>query len=141
MGYVMSFSTRPRRSVPFTLQRRRTPATGSRSVSIDGSMGTERVEPLAARELRVATLEVAGADIVGAGVAEDVVRGLCGARHETGGLADDHGQLGLVLDVGAHAPWRATRGALPARRSLDGPFMNTDGASSCSYPIPERWAA
>jgi hypothetical protein len=67
-----------------------------------GAERAERVEalglaPLAAAEI---ALPVAGGDIVGAGVAEDVVEGV-GARDVLAALADDDGELALVVDLRA----------------------------------------
>ena len=75
-------------------------------VTMCGAERAEGVEALAAGELAAAeglvALPVAAGDVVGAGVAEDVVEGLL-ARHVLGGLADDDGELALVVDLAASA--------------------------------------
>src|SRR5438128_6070230 len=65
----------------------------------DGTDGAERVERLATGPLPVAELEVARGDVVEAGVAEDVRERVLGADLTRGG-ADDHAELGLVVDLG-----------------------------------------
>ena len=66
-----------------------------------GADRAERVDGLAEREhpgLHLPALDVAGGDVVEDRVARDVIRGLVGAE-ELAGLADDDGQLELVVEL------------------------------------------
>ena len=65
----------------------------------DGSGGGEAVERLAARPLRLAELDVACGDVVDDGVAPHVVERIARV-HSARGPADDHAELGLVVDLG-----------------------------------------
>ncbi len=75
----------------------------------------ESVEALAARPLPVGDLQVARRHVVGDGVTEDVTVGRLGGD-PTAALADDHRQLGLVLDL------------LRLGRQADGLALADDGA-------------
>ena len=83
---------------PFTRVRSES-AAGSRSVSMQGPSGEKRVEALAARELHVLLLQVAGGDVVRAGEAEDDV---CASRR--GGRS----RAGLPMTM-ASSPSKSTR--------------------------------
>ena len=77
---------------------------------------TERVERLAARPLAVPELEVARRDIVEAGVAEDVVERV-GLADTARRPPDDHGELGLVIDLGGQLRVPADLGAVADDRA------------------------
>ena len=66
-----------------------------------GADRAERVEALGPPPLLLGLLQVAGRDVVGAGIAEDDVGGPLD-RHLAAEPADDHGELTLVVDVVRH---------------------------------------
>lgn len=63
-----------------------------------GAHGGEPVQPLAEVPLLVPRLEVPGGDVVDDGVPKDVVEGV-GLRHVLGVPAQDHRQLGLIVQA------------------------------------------
>src|ERR1700739_4024890 len=61
--------------------------------------GAESVEAFAARELYVALLDVAGGDVVQAGVAKNVGQGIIRIAQMRAAAADDDGEFAFVLDA------------------------------------------
>ena len=102
------------RSCPLTEQVISASA-GWNSVSIHGPSGQKVSKPLPRCPLSVAALQIAGGDVVGDGVTQDVSIGRL-RRDPAAGLTDDHSQLGLVLDL------------LRLRRQADRLTVADDGA-------------
>ena len=99
----------------------------------------EAVERLAARPLRFGVLDVARGDVVDHGVAPDVRERVLG-RDILRGRADDHAELGLVVDGLAERSRPGRRGVV-ARSSEFGHSTKTVGVESVFSPSSLEWAA
>ena len=99
----------------FVVSQRSCGSATSSAVTTTGPVGREPVERLAARPLRLAELQVACRDVVDDRVAPHVVERVAHV-HATGGPADDHAELGLVVDLRREVLGPRGRGAVPGER-------------------------